>query len=167
MTNSAKDEMMKAHDAMASVLDVKLAEMPEWKAFRAIDRALLALDILPAKESAAAPQTKMVRVPKHFAPRQLVPGRLAVVKPYVVLAIEALTEIQKPIPTPTLIDFIGKRRPLGDVEKAKVNITSSLSKDSRFKSVAWENGKAWWWADKPVPVNGKDQFFPWKETAGT
>jgi hypothetical protein len=36
--------MMQAHEAMARVLDAKLANMPEWQAFRAIDRALLALD---------------------------------------------------------------------------------------------------------------------------
>ncbi len=47
-TKTAKSEMMQAHDAMAAVLESKIGAMPEWKAFRAIDRALLALDTAPA-----------------------------------------------------------------------------------------------------------------------
>ncbi|HXL69522.1 MAG TPA: hypothetical protein VN930_12300, partial [Xanthobacteraceae bacterium] len=43
-TKTAKSETMQAREAMAAVLDAKIGNMPEWKAFRAIDRALLALE---------------------------------------------------------------------------------------------------------------------------
>ena len=52
-TKTAKDEMMHAHEAMAAVLDAKLGALPEWKAFRAIDRALLALDTISVPMPAA------------------------------------------------------------------------------------------------------------------
>ena len=54
--------------------------------------------------------------------------------------------------------FIAKYRELGaDHDRAKINITSGLSKSRQFRSVPWEGGRGWWYADKPVPK---------KETAG-
>ena len=41
MTTDTKD-LMEAREAMAAVLDAKFPEMREWKAFRTIDRLLLA-----------------------------------------------------------------------------------------------------------------------------
>jgi hypothetical protein len=134
---TAKNELMAAHEAMSSVLDVKFANVPEWKAFRAIDRALLALEL------------EQGSVAKAPAPRL----RLADGPPsYNALTEQALQERGKPIPTPDLMAFIGKHRQLvSDAEKAKINVTSGLSKSAKFKSVPWEGGRAWWYADRPVP----------------
>lgn len=134
---SAKTEMTKAHEAMAAVLDAKLADVPEWQAFRAIDRALLALET-------ERPDARPLKI--NPAPRS------ARILSYTALTAKALEETGKPITTPLLVQFIGQRRPLdGNPEKAKVNITSSLSKDDRFKSIPWDGGRAWWYADRPVP----------------
>lgn len=138
-TKTAKEEMMQAHEAMAKVLDVKLQNMPEWQAFRAIDRALLALDL------ASEPKPPL---PIHPLPKARINSGPM---PYVTLAFNCLTEAGKPVPTPKLVEYIAKHRDLGDLEKAKVNITSSLSKDERFKSVEWANGRAWWLVGQPVP----------------
>jgi hypothetical protein len=138
-SKTAKEEMMQAHEALAKVFDAKWSNMPEWQAFRAIDRALLALDL------AAAPKPGLPLLPLPKA--RINNGPV----PYVTLAFNALTEGGKPLPTPKMIEYIGKHRDLGDIEKAKVNITSSLSKDERFKSVEWANGRAWWLVGKPVP----------------
>jgi hypothetical protein len=138
---TAKTELMKAHETMAAVLDAKFSNVPEWKAFRSIDRALLALEV----EQATA-------TPKNGG--QFFRHRVRIGKPlsYMSLANQALTETGKPIRTNDLVDYIARHRPLsGDPAKARIVIQSSLSKDKRFKSVPWEDKRAWWYADRAVP----------------
>ena len=140
-TKTAKSEMMLAHEAIAAALDAKIGNMPEWKAFRAVDRALLALDTEQPPTINPSPQTaRKVRING---------GQPS----YMSLADQALTESGKPVTTTKLMEFIGKRRVLssGDPAKAKIVVQSSLSKDKRFKSVPWEGTRAWWYADKPLP----------------
>ena len=106
---TAKSELMQAHEAMAAVLDAKFSQVPEWKAFRAIDRALLALE------------AERPILPTH-APYFL---RKKQVLSYNSLTDMALKETGKPITTPQLMAFIGERRGLDpDPKKAKINITS-------------------------------------------
>jgi hypothetical protein len=134
---TAKDEMMQAHEAMARVLDVKLQNMPEWQAFRAIDRALLALDsVAGSRASAPIPRPRINGTPDS----------------YTTLTGKALEELGQPITTPKLVEFIRKHRDLGDdLARVRVSISTSLSKDPRYKSVEWGNGRGWWYADKPLP----------------
>jgi len=135
---TAKTELMQAHETMAAVLDAKFSHVPEWKAFRSIDRALLALE----NERAGIDAQKS-------APRR---ERAGQPPSYMSLANQALTEAGKPVPTNKLVDFIGHRRSFaGDPAKAKIVIQSSLSKDKRFRSVPWDGARAWWYADKPIP----------------
>jgi hypothetical protein len=137
---TAKSEMMQAHEAMATVLDAKFSNVPEWRAFRAIDRALLALET-ERPNGAKAEHPERIRRPVEGAPAS-----------YVSLALKAMEEGKLPVPTLRLMEFIGKRRTLdADPERAKVNVISSLSKNKQIKSVPWEGGKAWWYADRAVP----------------
>jgi hypothetical protein len=142
---TAKHEMMQAHEAIAAALDAKIGNMPEWQAFRHLDRALLALEAEQPEQPptpAAIPQRPRIRVRLNAAPPS-----------YMSLADQALTETGKPISTARMLDYIAERRPLsGDnIAKAKIVVQSSLSKDKRFKSVPWEGKRAWWYADKPLP----------------
>jgi len=139
----AKNEMMQAHEAMAKVLDAKFANVPEWQVFRAIDRALLALEDEQPEPVKAAPQAA-------HRPRIRLNGEHP---SYMSLADQALTEIGKPVSTLKLMEFISARRSLSgdDPAKARITVQSSLSKDKRFKSVPWDGKRAWWYADKPIP----------------
>jgi hypothetical protein len=141
---TAKSELIQAHEAMAAVLDARLANLPEWKAFRAIDRALFAeID----RGGKASPPTSRRERPQFNGHSDQPPS-------YSSLTATALLERGKPIPTPKLMEFIGARRKLdADADRAKVTVTSTLSKNDKFKSVAWEGGRAWWFADRPVPKN--------------
>lgn len=140
-TKTAKDEMMQAHEAMAAVLDAKLGALPEWKAFRAIDRALLALDTISAPMPAAQRPLDISRRRHAGTPPS-----------YTALAEQIIGETGKPVPTKDIMAFIGSKRPIAsDPDKAKVSVQSSLSKDRRFKNVSWEGGRAWWYADRPIP----------------
>jgi hypothetical protein len=146
-------ELMDAHDAMVAVLDAKWSHLNEWKAFRAIERALLAE--LTKTSPPRAPATQAPR-PHRGRPRLLPNGGPT---PYMTLADRAIGESGAPITTGALMEYIAARRPIGnDPKKARIVVQSSLSKDERFRSIPWEGGRAWWYADKPVPKN---------ETAGS
>jgi hypothetical protein len=141
---TAKTELMKAHEAMAAVLDAKFSNVPEWTVFRSIDRALIALEVEHSGAAAAArPST---------SGRRRTNGHSDGVPSYTALTDMALKEKGSPIPTPQLIAFIGERRKVGtDPKKAKNTITSTLSKSPLFDSVPWQGGRAWWYAERPVP----------------
>ena len=150
-----KQELQKAREELAKGLDAKLHDMPERRAIRAIERAILAMtteenDREPL-EPAKPPKTHVeIKFPGGSAVRLHLT--------YTRLTALASEEKGKPITTPELMEFIGKNRPLdSDLEKAKINVTSSLSKDKKFKSVPWENGAAWWWSDREIPK--KEQPF--------
>src|ERR1700722_19973198 len=138
----ARDEIKLARAQLAEALDAKLAGDPLWKAFRAMDRALDSL------EHSSVPRTQ---------PFVLETGRTVQLVPtYNVLARQAILDVGRPVPTAEIMEFIRRHRKLSaDPEKAKVNVTSSLSKDKRFKSVPWENGRAWWFGDEPPPKSGQ------------
>jgi hypothetical protein len=134
---SKKSDLLQAQEAMAALLDSKLGNMPEWKAYRAIQRAVL------SEEGPNGPVPKERARPRHKPGQPL---------SYTVLTDSALKERGKPIPTPILMEFIGKHRDLGsDPERAKINVTSTLSKSPLFQSVAWEGGRGWWYKNRPVP----------------
>jgi hypothetical protein len=137
----AKQEIKLARAQLAEALDAKLENDPIWKAFRAMDRALESFESAPVRQS------KPAFLMSDGTSVRLVPT-------YTLLAKRAITSAGRPLTTPELMDFIGRNRKLGqDPEKAKVNVTSSLSKDKRFRSVPWENGRAWWYGsdDPPKP----------------
>lgn len=140
---TAKSELIQAREAMAAALDAKWSNVPEWKAFRAIDRALLALET----EQADAEPTARARVRLRL--RSLRSGQQP---SYNALADSALTQTGKPITTAQLMEFIAARRRVDpDPNKAKINVTSSLSKSPQFRNVPWEGGTAWWYSDRPLP----------------
>jgi hypothetical protein len=57
-----------------------------------------------------------------------------------------------PIATTKMVEFIGQYRKFkGDGSKARINVGSALSHDDKFQNIEWEGGRAWWWAEKPVP----------------
>lgn len=128
-----------------------IGNMPEWKAFRAVNRALLALEAEPA--ATPKPQPRLaIRV------RPRLNGEFP---SYMSLADKALTDAGKPIPTTGVVEYIAARRPLsGTPDTARTVIQSSLSKDKRFRSVPWEGRRAWWFVDRPVP-----KLVPKNETA--
>jgi hypothetical protein len=150
MTATTKSDVLQAHEAMAAVLDARFGNVPEWKAFRAIDRALIA----EIERGAANAMPAVLPTPpaQHRERLRLIlPDQL---NSYNALTDLALQERGKPIPTPQLMEFIGARRKLDpDPDKAKITVTSTLSKHPRYRSVPWEGGRAWWYADRPVPKN--------------
>jgi hypothetical protein len=142
---STKDNLLQAHKSMIAVLDHKFQNVPEWKAFRAIDKALL--DLIEAPSTATSNGSVAKRSPR-------VSSKLS----YLQLGIEALNAAEEPLTTVKMIEFISARREIpGDLDHVKRNIVSTFSKSSGLKSVPWRGGRAWWHVTRPVP----------KESAGT
>jgi hypothetical protein len=133
---TAKSELLQARIEMIEVLDAKLANVPEWRALRAIDKALGSVDAHPGINGVKRPKPRITG------------GK----KPYGDLAIEAFEASGGPVNTSEIVEFIGARRKLGkDPKKARINIQSGLSRDKRIRSIPWRGGRAWWHANKPAP----------------
>jgi hypothetical protein len=142
---STKDNLRQAHQTMMEVLDQKFQNVAEWKAFRAIDKALQDLvnepSIAPPNGAGASNPT---RAPSESS--------------YVELGIAALNEAEEPVTTIKMIEFISAHRKIpGHLDQVKRGIASMFSKSDRLKSVPWRGGRAWWHANRTVP----------KESAGT
>jgi hypothetical protein len=148
MAMTDKDALFQARKDMLAVLDEKLANMPEWRAFRAMERALAAMSEAPSPE----PNRDRLPLNREGVRRR---GRTPGVPTYVELALAAVEAKGIPLPTPDIIEYIVQRRTVApDSEKARINIQSGLSRDKRIKNVSWRGGRAWWFADrKPPQVN--------------
>lgn len=143
---STKDNLLEAHERMAAVLDAKFSNLPEWQAFRAIDRALI--ELVSAEQSAHHSSRIKVRAAKPIRRTRQASTKLT----YTELAARALEHAGAPIVTNMLVEFIGEFRPLHkNLKKARINVSSALSHDDRFESVPWQGGRAWWWSDRPIP----------------
>jgi hypothetical protein len=155
---SITSNLLKAHSALVGLLDRKFREDAAWQAFREVDAALIAELSVPSSPQDHQPGLKQPWI--HFEdPSQHVlispvvrRQRTGSALPYADLAAQKLDEIKKPVSTPVVVAYIAARRPIpDDPEKAKTNISSALSHDSRFQSVPWQGGRAWWWANTEVP----------------
>lgn len=149
---STKENLLKAHASMLAVLDVKLQNMPEWLAFKAIDEALREV-----VERGTTPTRRQPRARKPARPsRQPDPSTT-----YSALAAKALEVSGEPVTTKKMVEFVGQHRKLtADPAKAKINVVSALSHDDRFQSIEWQGGRAWWWAGKPAPWPKSGQVTP-------
>jgi hypothetical protein len=142
---SIKDNLRQAHQTMTEVLDQKFQNVPEWKAFRAIDKALFDLIVAPSAAASNGSGT----------PRS---ARITSELSYVELGIEAVNEAREPVPTAKIIEFISTRREISvDRDRARVTIGSSLSKSNLLTNVHWRGGRAWWHANQPVPIGGDER----------
>jgi hypothetical protein len=134
---STKTNLLQAHQTMVDVLDLKFKNVPEWIAFRAIDKALLELIVEPGSS------------PKDVSDRQ---PRKASSLSYVDLAIGALEEASQPLSTPKIVEHIASIRQLpSDPLKTRISISTSLSKDERLRSIPWQGSRAWWFTDREPP----------------
>jgi len=137
---SNRDELMQAQSAMLTVLDEKLRDMPEWRAYRAISKAIAALNgAVKSSEPVAAgiaPQPKLQRERTDLS--------------YAEIAILLLQQAGRPMASRELIPAIAERRGVDGSEK-KVVISTALSRDERLKNIRWRNGTAWWLTDRELP----------------
>lgn len=135
-------ELSKAREEMLAILDERLAKMPEWRAFRAMDKALSVLTGTAPAAADSTPNRKPVR-------RR---GRTPGVPTYADLALEAIDATRVPMPTNDIVKFVAAKRNLDPGDgRIRVNIQTGLSRDKRIDSVPWLGGRAWWHSGQAVP----------------
>jgi hypothetical protein len=125
---SNKAELIQARKEVMGILDEKFKEVAEWRWFRAIDRALTALN----------GTTPEAAIPTH--------GHQS----YGDLAIAVIESAGKPVVTDEIVSFVANKRnrnPAG----IKINVQSALSRDDRIASVHWSGGRGWWLKNREVP----------------
>lgn len=133
----AKDQLLKSRADLAAVLDEKLKNVPEWRAYRAVEAALNAF--LTGEDKIVVRRPRMIESGESHS--------------YADLSLRAIDEAGHPLTTTELVEFIGRHREIpSDPHKAKVNISSGLSRDERLRNINWQRGTAWWRADRPLPV---------------
>jgi hypothetical protein len=134
---SNKADLLQARNEIMAVLDDKFRNVPEWKAFRAMDRALMAMDghitLMGSDESPLPTSRKRSKLS------------------YVDLALEAIRRSGKPVPISEIVAFIGSQRDVRNPDSIRVNIQSALSRDPRVQSIVWSGGRGWWFADREAP----------------
>jgi hypothetical protein len=135
-----RDELIEAQSARSTVLDEKLRDMTEWRAYRAISKAIAALNgAVKSSELAAvgiAPRLKLQRQRTDLS--------------YAEIAILLLQQAGRPMASRELIPAIAEHRGVDGSEK-RVVISTALSRDKRLKNIPWRNGTAWWLVDRELP----------------
>lgn len=124
---------------LLAVLDVKAADIPEWRWYR---------QLLDWEGDGTSRETSLIDRRPRAADAPL---------PYVELALRLFAERGTPVPTGPLFEYVKSQRQVhGKTEKqGRTNVQSALSRDDRIASVSWQNTRAWWYSDKPLPaVNG-------------
>jgi hypothetical protein len=144
---TVKDALLQARAEMVLVLDAKIGGMPEWRALKAIESAIAAVDAPPAVGG-------VEEAPRRRERRGAAPS-------YVDLAIEAMKAKRAPVTSGEVFEFIRSRRDFGvDAKRARINIQTALSKGDRTRSVPWRGGRAWWYADREVPKQERPRPKP-------
>jgi hypothetical protein len=137
-------ELQRSRDELLALLEKKVGHLPEWKAFRAVERAITAIRTPAAPVSPTAGANGATERPTRR------PADAPI--PYGTLGLRALEITGLPVTTAEMIAFICKHREMpSDPNKTKANIVSALSHDDRFQSVSWRDGRAWWHANQPPP----------------
>jgi hypothetical protein len=70
----------------------------------------------------------------------------------------ALVEIGQPMVTSDLLEAVGQKGICVGGANPNTNFSSALSRDSRFKSVHWNNSRRWWVTDLAMPPDPKREL---------
>jgi len=138
-----REQLIGARGALQKAVDRALEEMPEYKALQRVEEALAALD-------ATSPGGERPTEPDQFDRSNL---------SYANLAIQALRHTGQPMTTPEIIGYIARFRQIAsDPEKAKINVSSALSKEEGLVNLAWKGGRAWWLRREQIPKRELDSM---------
>src|SRR4051812_26394245 len=125
---SDKSDLVQARSDMLAVLDEKLSSMPEWRALRAMDRAVAAMEGRESPGPAAPVHSASAAKPRKSRTRKSRSKKATGVS-YVGLGLEALAKAGQPLSTDKMMEFIGSKRTLsGDPKRVRINVQSSFSK---------------------------------------
>jgi hypothetical protein len=101
---STKADLISAHKAMSAVLDAKFAKVQEWQAFRAIDKALIALI-----DSGFTPANQFVQKPVRQQGRRSAVRALSPTTQARNMAELVIREVGRPVPLSELYEKIAAR----------------------------------------------------------
>ena len=62
-----------------------------------------------------------------------------------------LSERGEPVPVVELLDHVRAEGAVVEGKRPHINLSSTLSRDKRFRTVRYEGRPAWWLADRPFP----------------
>jgi hypothetical protein len=123
--------------ALRAQIEARLQESEDYRALKALDKALADLGHA-SKEQVGSP---LIRQPR----------RVSDGLSHADAAEKVMDQIGEPIP---IADLVSRVREMGahvGGQDPNINLSSTLSKDPRFRSVRYQGRKAWWLAGRAYP----------------
>lgn len=130
-----KAELIQARNEMMALLDEKLKNVPEWRAFRIMDKAISAMDRPPSV---------------HVGLNGDAVARWRARSSYGDLAVEFIEHERRPSSTTEVVAYVATKRNRNP-DDIRINIQSALSRDERLESIAFSGTRAWWFKGREVP----------------
>ena len=133
-------EHIKSMRAVAAAYEAKLADNPDFQAWKAVNNAI-------AQIERSEQGTKVAQKPrKRERPKAQEPSRLDLVA-------ELILAARGPLSTNDLLSGLESRGYLIEGKDPAVNLASSLSRSERFQSVTHKGSKGWWLSDRALPMD--------------
>jgi hypothetical protein len=143
---SVDPNVLKIRSKLLAALDKKLKKDPIWQAFREADNMFVG-----GLNGAARDHTANEPLADSHRSRAA-RGKAASGKGIGDLGVAAITEASKPVTTDKMVEYVGSKRHLtSDAKRARVNVQSAMSHDSRITNIKWRGGTAWWLKDRELP----------------
>lgn len=122
----------------AKTLERALEAMPEFRRLKVIQKALADLAAIGAGKNVIADTFKLTLPSKLASSINQAAGF-------------ALEEVGYPLSTQELLKATPRYGRTVGGQNPATNLSNSLSSDKKFQSVPWDGGRAWWFANRPVP----------------
>lgn len=142
--------MVRKMEALRQEARVALEATPEFREFMAIDTAIAALG---GETSGSSPLSTPLAAQsdRKFSAgnserdntRRISQGDAAA----------AVLEERGPVTAADLLRFVPEKGAIVGGEKPLINLTSTLSKDARFRSIRHDGSYLWWFENRSLPAN--------------
>jgi hypothetical protein len=139
-TISATTEMRKLRNDFVR----RLMSNPDYRALVALDKAIAEVEGVPEHSIAATPKAQTASPVLRNPTFPAVPSQA-----YATLTV--LGRHGRPMPISELLPLVREEGAMVNGNDPTINLSSSLSRNERLRSVRYEGRSCWWLADRPFP----------------
>jgi hypothetical protein len=138
--NSATTEMRKLRNEFVR----RLMANPDYRALVALDKAIAEVEGAPEHSIASAPDVQTVRPVLRQSTFPAVPSQAYATE-------TVLFRHDHPMPLSALLPLVREEGARLSGKDPEINLSSSLSRSERLRSVRYEGRSCWWLANRPFP----------------
>jgi hypothetical protein len=126
----------------------RLMSIPDYRALIALDKAIAEVERTPVRSSSSMPDIQAKpppEPPKHFS----LDASTGHFQSHGNAAIAVLKRNEQPMPLSALLPLVREEGARVNGKDPEINLSSSLSRNERLRSVRYEGRSCWWLADRP------------------